>query len=112
MFRLAELDAATAHATAAVRHAAGRGMPRPYQAGLADAVGALLGHRPGSCPVCSMPALPPDAGAMMTLLSAQERGLSSMALAAISLALRGRSRPPHATRFQPAIVRRHKESGS
>jgi hydroxymethylpyrimidine pyrophosphatase-like HAD family hydrolase len=112
MFRLAELAAAPAHASAAVRHAAGRGMPRPYQAGLADAVGALLGHRPGSCPVCSMPALPPDAGAMMTLLSAQERGLSSMALAAISLALGGRSRPLHATRFQPAIVRRHKESGS
>jgi hydroxymethylpyrimidine pyrophosphatase-like HAD family hydrolase len=111
MFRLAELAAAPAHASAAVRHAAGRGMPRPYQAGLADAVGALLGHRPGSCSVCSMPALPPDARAMMTLLSAQERGPSTMALAAISLAFDGRSRRPQPTPFQPVIVGRHEESG-
>jgi hydroxymethylpyrimidine pyrophosphatase-like HAD family hydrolase len=112
MFSLAQLAAAPAHAPAAVRRAAGRGMPRPYQAGFADAVTTLLGHRPGSCAVCSMPVLSPDAEAMMTLLSAQERGLASMASAALRLALSGRSRPSREAPFQPTIVGRHEDFGS
>jgi hypothetical protein len=109
MFSLAEVAAAPAHAPAPVRRAAGRGRMRPYQAGLADAVTTLLGHRPGSCAVCSMPALSADAEAMMTLLSAQERGLASMFKAAIGLALSSRSRPSRETPFQPAIVGRHED---
>lgn len=111
MFNMADLAAAPAHAPAAVVRAAGRVMPGPYQAGLADAVAALLGHRPGSCPVCSAPALAPNAEAVITLLSAQERGLSSMVLAAIGLAIGGRPRRARISSSQRAIVAGREESG-
>jgi hypothetical protein len=45
-----------------------------YQAGLADAVAALLGHRPGGCPVCRPPALPPETRAVLAVLALPEAG--------------------------------------
>jgi hydroxymethylpyrimidine pyrophosphatase-like HAD family hydrolase len=90
MFGLARLAAAPAHANALVRRAAGRTMSGPYQAGLADAVALLLGHRPGSCRVCAAPVLEPASRAVMTLLSAQERGGRSMVSSAIRLAMAAR----------------------
>ena len=46
------------------------------------------------------------------LLSAQERGLASMASAALRLALSRRSRPSRQAPFQPTIVGRHEDFGS
>jgi hydroxymethylpyrimidine pyrophosphatase-like HAD family hydrolase len=45
-----------------------------YQAGLAEAVGQLLGHRPGGCARCAPPDLPQGAKALLGLLSVQEDG--------------------------------------
>jgi hydroxymethylpyrimidine pyrophosphatase-like HAD family hydrolase len=112
MFELAELAAAPAHARAAMMHAAVRVMSRPYQAGLADAVAALLGHRPGSCPICLMPTLGPDGRAVITLLSAQERGVRSMVLASISLAISGRHRLPSVSGRRGAITAQPQDPGT
>jgi len=46
----------------------------PYQAGLAQAVGKLLGHAPGTCPVCKAPELSEDDALLVSLLSVGERG--------------------------------------
>jgi hypothetical protein len=44
----------------------------PYQTGLADAVGELLGHRPGTCSRCAVPALPADTRTLLRLLRVPE----------------------------------------
>ena len=91
MFRLAQLAAAPAHAHANIRRAADQTMRHPYQAGFADAVAFVLEHRPGSCSVCAPPALRPSSKAVVSLLSAQERGARSMVTAGLGLATaRGR----------------------
>lgn len=82
-FSFARLAAAPRHAPRTVRAAAGWTAPNPYQAGLADAVGRLLGHRSGSCAACAIPAQPPLRLDLLTLISAQERGLRGMAAAAL-----------------------------
>ncbi|WP_152627884.1 hypothetical protein [Streptacidiphilus neutrinimicus] len=45
-----------------------------YQSGLADAVAALLGHRPGRCPVCRPPSLPHETRAVLAVLALPEAG--------------------------------------
>jgi hypothetical protein len=49
-----------------------------YQAGLADACAALLGHRPGQCPVCRPPAFPPRSRALLAVLDLRAGGLASI----------------------------------
>ena len=44
-----------------------------YQAGLADAVGMLIGHRPGGCPECAVDMAPHD-DLLLRLLSLREAG--------------------------------------
>ncbi len=77
---------ALAKHAAAPRHARFRGgrVRRPYQAGLALAVGGLLGHAPGSCPSCR-PDLEPRTELLLTMLSAQERGPRGILGAALRL---------------------------
>jgi hydroxymethylpyrimidine pyrophosphatase-like HAD family hydrolase len=87
-FRLARLSVAPAHAPAAVRAATSRKVRRPYQLGLYDAVRLLIGHRPGTCRRCRMNRMPADRAALIALLSAQERGVHSMADVAAKLAFR------------------------
>ena len=72
-FRAARLAVAPAHAPAVVR-AAARVTRHGYQAGLLEAVGMLIGHRPGGCRTCSLPAMPRERVRLLALLSAQERG--------------------------------------
>jgi len=86
-FGLARISIAPAHAPAAVRKAAGRTTRKGYQAGLADAVHALIGHRPGACPACRMGDMPAERRDMLRLLSAQERGRASMVATGVSLLL-------------------------
>jgi hydroxymethylpyrimidine pyrophosphatase-like HAD family hydrolase len=87
-FRLAWVAVAPAHAPAAVRAAARHKTKHPYQAGLADAVRMVIGHRPGACPSCRMPRMSADRAALIALLSAQERGVRSMGAVALKLELR------------------------
>jgi hypothetical protein len=68
----AQLSVAPRHADAAARAAATRVSRRPYQGGLADAVGALIGHPPGSCAECAPPAASPDTQTMLRLLQVSE----------------------------------------
>ncbi|HEX2576816.1 MAG TPA: hypothetical protein VHK88_10745, partial [Aquihabitans sp.] len=79
---------APAHAAADVRAAATDAVGGSYQAGLADGVALVLGHRPGSCPVCA-PQVTGDASALIGALSVREAGgrgvparLAQLALAA------------------------------
>ncbi len=94
MFDLATLACAPANADSGVRSAGVKLvklMKRPYQAGLALAVSALLGHSPGNCPVCRGPALSPEAHWLQTILAAQEMGTRSMVRQALRLSIRDRS---------------------
>ncbi|HEY6757867.1 MAG TPA: hypothetical protein VI318_00175 [Baekduia sp.] len=84
---LAALACAPAHAPAALRLAGYRPMTMRYQAGLAQAVGLLLGHPPGTCPICRPPAMTPERRLLHALLAAQENGARSMAVQAVKLAL-------------------------
>jgi hypothetical protein len=74
MFALAECALAPSSADASVRRSGIELVRRPYQAGLAEAVGRLLGHPPGACSDCRSPALPRRTTLLLDLLSAQESG--------------------------------------
>jgi hydroxymethylpyrimidine pyrophosphatase-like HAD family hydrolase len=47
-----------------------------YQAGLAEAVSRLIGHRPGGCPTCALPRQDAETRALMALLAVPEAGRS------------------------------------
>jgi hydroxymethylpyrimidine pyrophosphatase-like HAD family hydrolase len=83
--RLSARPCAPRHADPALRRAGFAIMTRPYQAGLAQAVGGLLGHPPGGCDVCRMPAPTPERAIVRALLGAQERGRAGIALRALEL---------------------------
>lgn len=65
---------APGHADRALARAGFRIMRRPYQAGLVQAVQGLIGHVPGRCPRCRMPAPSSDRAIAWALLGAAERG--------------------------------------
>jgi hydroxymethylpyrimidine pyrophosphatase-like HAD family hydrolase len=87
-FKLARIAVAPAHAPAVVRAAARRKTKLAYQRALYDAVRMLIGHRPGACRICRTERMPADRKALIALLSAQERGVRSMAMVALSLSVR------------------------
>jgi hydroxymethylpyrimidine pyrophosphatase-like HAD family hydrolase len=60
------------HADAQAKAAARLVAPRPYQLGLADAIGTLIGHRPGECPRCAPPVMSADTQTMLRLLRIPE----------------------------------------
>jgi hydroxymethylpyrimidine pyrophosphatase-like HAD family hydrolase len=51
---------------------------RAYQAGLAEACGDLIGHRPGGCQACRPPAFAPRTKALLAVLDLRSNGLSSI----------------------------------
>jgi hypothetical protein len=78
MLALARLGLAPRNAR---RWAAGTGLHltrHAYQAGLADACAALLGHRPGQCPDCRPPAFAPRTRALLAVLDLRADGLASI----------------------------------
>ncbi|MDX6628446.1 MAG: hypothetical protein QOH00_692, partial [Gaiellales bacterium] len=79
MLREARLAFAPAHAGDDVRRAGVEIMTAPYQPGLALAVGRLLGHEPGACPVCRPPRLSAGAELLVGLLSVGEWGRAEQA---------------------------------
>jgi hypothetical protein len=80
MLRLAKLALAPRNADATLRRTANvQVLDRPYQSGFVLAVERLIGHTPGSCPICRTPLLTPEARMMLAVISAQERGLLGLA---------------------------------
>lgn len=86
LLRWARNGFAPGNAAPAVREAGLTVLRRPYQAGLADAVGRLLGHPPGRCPVCRPPALSPADAALTALLAVPEAGRAGMPARLVRLA--------------------------
>jgi O-antigen/teichoic acid export membrane protein/hydroxymethylpyrimidine pyrophosphatase-like HAD family hydrolase len=85
LLALAELPAVPAHAVSAVAGVGVRRERRPYQQGLALAVGRLLGHRPGACPVCRAPARAPATAFLLATLAAREGGRLTLCRRALAL---------------------------
>jgi hypothetical protein len=71
MFGLARMAFAPANGDRKVREAGVEVTAGNYQQGLARAVARLLGHYPGTCPVCRATALNRDAELLRAVLSAQ-----------------------------------------
>ncbi|HLI15084.1 MAG TPA: HAD hydrolase family protein [Acidimicrobiales bacterium] len=93
MLALASLALAPANAAPALAEAGAQVLRDPYQAGLAEAVRRLLGHRPGGCERCALAPGAPPARALLELLSLREAGLRGVPLRlARLLALRARLR--------------------
>ncbi len=65
LLELARRAVVPAHAEPAVRAAATVATRRRYQAGLAEGVAHLVGHRPGGCPTCAVD-LPAGEAALLT----------------------------------------------
>jgi len=51
---------------------------RAYQAGLAEACAALLGHRPGHCPACRPPVFTPRTKAVLAILDLRANGMATV----------------------------------
>ena len=80
---LADLAFAPAHASSALRNAGFELTSKPYQAGLAQAVGNLVGHPPGTCDLCRMPHPTPERRILLGVLETPEHGPVAMALHAL-----------------------------
>ncbi|WP_446222381.1 HAD family hydrolase [Nocardia sp. IBHARD005] len=79
VFAGAVISRAPRNADDAVR-AAGIPLTRgSYQSGLTQACAALLGHRPGSCPLCRLPVLAPRTAALCGVLGLRENGVRGLA---------------------------------
>jgi hypothetical protein len=78
MLQMAASPFAPANADRELRAAApGAGIRivrRPNQSGLALAVAALIGHRPGGCDACRLPAMSERGEFLMRILAAQDAG--------------------------------------
>lgn len=83
---LAARACAPAHAHGALSRAGFESMTMPYQAGLAQAVGELLGHPPGTCDLCRAPRATRERRIALRALGIQEQGRRGMALNALKLA--------------------------
>lgn len=86
MLRMATLGLAPGHAAKALRDEGVQCTRAPYQAGLAQAVGRLVGHRPGACDLCAPPILTPPERFVTSLVGVGERGRRGLAPALLSLA--------------------------
>lgn len=62
--------------------------PHPYQTGLADAIGSLLGHRPGTCADCAAPEPSADTRSLLRLLRAPEGSRMQTLVRTVPLLLR------------------------
>ncbi len=75
MLRAAAIAVAPANCSPALRHSGGVVVVGTgYQAGVAEGVGALLGHAPGSCPLCRAPGMGPEHRQLVALLSTHSSG--------------------------------------
>lgn len=79
LLALAQHPFAPAHAAALFADGTVDVTRRSYEAGMAEAVGRYLGHRPGGCATCRRPAITPDTRALIALLSLHEAGRAGLA---------------------------------
>ncbi len=77
---------APAHAAQAATAAGATRVSRPYQAGFSQAVGELLGHRPGGCGCCRVPEATAEGELLLDLLSIAEDGPRGLMPGALKLA--------------------------
>lgn len=56
-----------------------------FQAGLSDACADLLGHRPGCCPACRLPAAAPRTRVVLAVLDLRANGLASLRAGTVAL---------------------------
>jgi hydroxymethylpyrimidine pyrophosphatase-like HAD family hydrolase len=87
LLRLARRPFVPANGAAELGHQGLRMLRRPTQAGLLEAVGQLIGHRPGGCPVCRIPAVDPGRRVLLTVLGAEDRSRAGKLLQAALLDL-------------------------
>ncbi|MGZ4608581.1 MAG: HAD family hydrolase, partial [Blastococcus sp.] len=73
------------HADGRAKAAATRVARHAYQGGLADAVGGLIGHRPGNCPRCAAPDMTIETRTMLQLLRVPEGSRLQALLRAVPL---------------------------
>ncbi len=88
MLALAHAAFVPGHAHALAARTGARRVRRPYQAGLAEAVGQVLGHPPGGCPSCRLPRPLGDRALLLDLLSVAGDGRARLAIRAARLARR------------------------
>lgn len=87
ILRMARIGLAPAHASWALSGSGVSFTRSPYQAGLAQAVGRLIGHRPGSCRDCRLPKLTRGEALVLGLLSVGQGGRRALPAAALRLAV-------------------------
>ena len=98
MLKAARLGLAPGHADRRLMHAAQVTVLRAsYQAGLAAAVGRLIGHTPGGCPRCRAPEPSVADRALLALLAVPEAGRSGTPARLARLALTGTGGPRTST---------------
>jgi hydroxymethylpyrimidine pyrophosphatase-like HAD family hydrolase len=85
MLALARAAFVPAHAAPEAMVARVKRVRRPYQAGLALAVGELLGHRPGACTRCRVAQQTTERELLLDLLSVPEDGLRGLVVGTIKL---------------------------
>ncbi|MFJ5880443.1 HAD hydrolase family protein [Kitasatospora cineracea] len=87
LLRWARLGTAPAHAAPEAKSVARVSSSR-YQAGLAEAVATLLGHRPSTCPRCRPPRPSTESRALLALLALPEAGPPGLPARLLRLACR------------------------
>lgn len=74
ILREARMGVAPANADSSLRQAGVAVLGRPAQAGLAEAIAQLIGHPPGTCPICAPPTLSPSSRRLLALLGVEDAG--------------------------------------
>jgi hydroxymethylpyrimidine pyrophosphatase-like HAD family hydrolase len=87
MLAIAGIGLAPGNAHRSLRRLGVTHVRRPYQAGVAAAVSALLGHKAGACAICRPPVLSRDTRRLVALLSVAEAGRAGMPRQLLRLAL-------------------------
>ncbi|MFD9129485.1 HAD family hydrolase, partial [Kitasatospora sp. NPDC059571] len=87
LLRWARYGFAARNGGTAVRAAGVPVLRHRYQAGLAEAVAAVVGHRPGGCPRCRPPRHSPQTRALLALLAVPEDGRAGAPARLLRLAL-------------------------
>jgi 3-deoxy-D-manno-octulosonate 8-phosphate phosphatase KdsC-like HAD superfamily phosphatase len=87
VMKMAALAIGPRNADPSLAAAGARVMSGSHQAGLAAAVGLVIGHRPGGCDLCRPGALSRDAELLLTALGAQQEGRTVKVRQALRLAV-------------------------
>jgi hypothetical protein len=78
MLRLARRPFAPANASPGLRASQVPVLRSAYQSGLAESVGHVIGHRPGTCGLCAPKSMTPERKLLLQVLSVQEGGGAGM----------------------------------